>query len=137
MQDEGRVEDEYAAARESEALGIGQLHGKAKMKPALGRERLQSMRQLGGFEPLHVLQDSGDKAKKVVLGLVTTKVGALESKDELKRRIDEASKALPLERLCLSPQCGFSSTHHGNALSPDEQWHKLERVIEVAHDVWG
>ena len=91
----------------------------------------------GGFEPLHVLQESGDKAKKVVLGLVTTKVGALESKDELKRRIDEAAKALPLERLCLSPQCGFSSTHHGNALSLDEQWHKLERVIEVAHDVWG
>jgi len=73
----------------------------------------------------------------VVLGLVTTKVGALESKDELKRRIDEAAKALPLERLCLSPQCGFSSTYHGNALSLDEQWHKLERVIEVAHDVWG
>ena len=91
----------------------------------------------GGFEPLHVLQDSGDKAKKVVLGLVTTKVGELESKDELKRRIDEAAKALPLDRLCLSPQCGFSSTHHGNALSHDEQWHKLERVIEVAHDVWG
>ena len=91
----------------------------------------------GGFEPLHVLQDSGDRAKKVVLGLVTTKVGALESKDELKRRIDEAAKALPLDRLCLSPQCGFSSTHHGNALSIDEQWNKLERVIEVAHDVWG
>ena len=77
------------------------------------------------------------KAKKVVLGLVTTKVGALESKDELKRRIDEAAKFVPLENLCLSPQCGFSSTHHGNALSLDEQWRKLERVVEVAHDVWG
>jgi len=91
----------------------------------------------GGFEPLHVLHDSGDKGKKVVLGLVTTKVGALESKDALKRRIDEAAKALPLERLCLSPQCGFSSTHHGNALSADDQWRKLERVVEVAHEVWG
>lgn len=91
----------------------------------------------GGFEPLHVLLDSGDQDKKVVLGLVTTKVGALESKDALKRRIDEAAKALPLERLCLSPQCGFSSTHHGNALSTDDQWHKLERVVEVAREVWG
>ncbi|MEO6033541.1 MAG: hypothetical protein ABIP61_16895 [Burkholderiaceae bacterium] len=68
---------------------------------------------------------------------MTTKVGALESKDALKRRIDEAAKVVPLERLCLSPQCGFSSTHHGNALSQDDQWRKLERVVEVAHEVWG
>jgi len=87
----------------------------------------------GGFEPLRILP----RGKKVVLGLVTTKVGALESKDDLKRRIDEASKFVPLENLCLSPQCGFSSTHHGNALSIDDQWRKLERVVEVATEVWG
>jgi len=87
----------------------------------------------GGFEPLRVLP----RGKKVVLGLVTTKVGALESKDDLKRRIDEASKFVPLEDLCLSPQCGFSSTHHGNALSIDDQWRKLERVVEVAGEVWA
>jgi 5-methyltetrahydropteroyltriglutamate--homocysteine methyltransferase len=87
----------------------------------------------GGFEPLRILP----RGKKVVLGLVTTKVGALESKDDLKRRIDEASKFVPIENLCLSPQCGFSSTHHGNALSIDDQWRKLERVVEVAAEVWG
>jgi 5-methyltetrahydropteroyltriglutamate--homocysteine methyltransferase len=87
----------------------------------------------GGFEPLRVLPPG----KKVVLGLVTTKVGALESRADLKRRIDEASKFVPLENLCLSPQCGFSSTHHGNALSIDDQWRKLERVVEVAAEVWG
>jgi 5-methyltetrahydropteroyltriglutamate--homocysteine methyltransferase len=88
----------------------------------------------GGFEPLRALPPG---AKKVVLGLVTTKLGALEEKDALKRRIDEAAKFVPLDRLCLSPQCGFSSTHHGNALSQDDQWRKLERVLEVAHEVWG
>ena len=77
------------------------------------------------------------RRKKVVLGLVTTKLGELESKDALKRRIDEAARFVPLERLCLSPQCGFSSTHHGNALSQDDQWRKLERVVEVAAEVWG
>ncbi|MGQ0510725.1 MAG: 5-methyltetrahydropteroyltriglutamate--homocysteine S-methyltransferase [Betaproteobacteria bacterium] len=87
----------------------------------------------GGFEPLRLLP----KGKKVVLGLVTTKVGALESKDALKRKIDEAATYVPLEQLCLSPQCGFASTHHGNTLSEDEQWRKLERVAEVAREVWG
>jgi len=87
----------------------------------------------GGFEPLRLLP----RDKQVVLGLVTTKSGALESKDALRRRIDEAAKFVPLERLCLSPQCGFASTHHGNALTEDEQWRKLERVAEVARDVWG
>jgi 5-methyltetrahydropteroyltriglutamate--homocysteine methyltransferase len=92
----------------------------------------------GTFEPLRVLRDSpGADRKQVVLGLVTTKVGDLESKDALKRRIDEAARHVPLERLCLSPQCGFSSTHHGNALSHDDQWRKLERVVEVAREVWG
>ncbi len=91
----------------------------------------------GGFEPLAALRDAGTAAKKVVLGLVTTKQGELESKDDLKRRIDEASRFVPLAQLCLSPQCGFSSTHHGNALSQDDQWRKLERVVEVAGEVWG
>lgn len=87
----------------------------------------------GGFEPLRALP----KGKTVVLGLVTTKVGELESRDDLMRRIDEAAKIVPLEQLALSPQCGFSSTHHGNALSQDDQWRKLERVVEVARAVWG
>jgi 5-methyltetrahydropteroyltriglutamate--homocysteine methyltransferase len=87
----------------------------------------------GGFEPLRVLP----KGKKVVLGLVTTKLGELESKSDLKRRIDEAAQFVPLENLCLSPQCGFSSTHHGNALSEGDQWRKLERVVEVAREVWA
>jgi len=86
----------------------------------------------GGFEPLRLLP----KGKKVILGLVSTKTGLLESKDELKKRIDAASKFVPLENLYLSPQCGFSSTHHGNALSQDEQWRKLERVVETAREVW-
>jgi 5-methyltetrahydropteroyltriglutamate--homocysteine methyltransferase len=87
----------------------------------------------GGFEPLRLLP----RDKTVVLGLVTTKSGALESKATLARRIDEAARYVPLERLCLSPQCGFASTHHGNTLSEDEQWRKLERVVEVAREVWG
>jgi 5-methyltetrahydropteroyltriglutamate--homocysteine methyltransferase len=87
----------------------------------------------GGFEPLRLLPPS----KKVVLGLVTTKSGALERPEALKRRIAEAARHVPLERLCLSPQCGFASTHHGNALTEDEQWRKLERVVAVARDVWG
>jgi 5-methyltetrahydropteroyltriglutamate--homocysteine methyltransferase len=87
----------------------------------------------GGFEPLR----AAPRGKRVVLGLVTTKLGELESKDVLKRRVDEAARFVPLEDLCLSPQCGFSSTHHGNALSHDDQWRKLERVVEVAREVWG
>ena len=86
----------------------------------------------GGFEPLRYLP----KDKKVVLGLVTTKVGELETKDQIKKRIDAAAKFVPLENLCLSPQCGFSSTHHGNSLTADEQWRKLERVVEVSREVW-
>jgi 5-methyltetrahydropteroyltriglutamate--homocysteine methyltransferase len=86
----------------------------------------------GGFEPLRFVP----KGKKVVLGLVSSKTGALESRDELKRRIDEAAKYVPIENLCLSPQCGFSSTHHGNQLTESEQWRKLERVVAVAKEVW-
>jgi 5-methyltetrahydropteroyltriglutamate--homocysteine methyltransferase len=87
----------------------------------------------GGFEPLRFLP----KGKQVVLGLVTTKSGELESKDELKRRIEEASKHAPLEQLCLSPQCGFSSTVEGNSLTYDEQVAKLSLIVEVAKEVWG
>jgi len=86
----------------------------------------------GTFEPLRLLP----KGKKVVLGLVTTKVGEIEDKEMLKRRIAEAAKFVPLENLCLSPQCGFSSTHHGNSLTVDEQWRKLERIVQVAQEVW-
>jgi 5-methyltetrahydropteroyltriglutamate--homocysteine methyltransferase len=86
----------------------------------------------GGFEPLRFLP----RGKRAVLGLLSSKTGALEAKDELKRRIDEAANYVPLEDLCLSPQCGFSSTHHGNKLTEDEQWRKLERVVQVARDVW-
>lgn len=86
----------------------------------------------GDFAPLRFVP----RGKKVVLGLVTTKQGQLEDKDTLKRRIEAAAKYVPLEDLCLSPQCGFSSTHHGNALSHEEQWKKLERIVEVAGEVW-
>ena len=87
----------------------------------------------GGFEPLRFMP----KDKKVVLGLVTSKSPVLESKDVLKRRIDEAAKYVPLENLCLSPQCGFASTHHGNKLTAEDQWKKLQLIVEVAHEVWG
>jgi 5-methyltetrahydropteroyltriglutamate--homocysteine methyltransferase len=87
----------------------------------------------GGFEPLRFVP----KNKLVVLGLVTTKVGKLESKDELKRRIEEASKYIAVEQLCLSPQCGFSSTLEGNSLSYEEQVAKLELIVETAAEVWG
>ena len=88
----------------------------------------------GGFEPLRFLPKG---EKQVVLGLVTTKRGELETKDELKRRIDEAARYAPLEQLCLSPQCGFSSTLEGNALTQEEQWAKLRLVVEVAQEIWG
>jgi len=88
----------------------------------------------GGFEPLRLLPKG---PKQVVLGLVTTKRGALESKDELKRRIEAAARYAPLEQLCLSPQCGFSSTFEGNDLTHDEQWAKLELIVETAREVWG
>lgn len=87
----------------------------------------------GGFEPLRFLP----KDKLVVLGIVTSKTPELEAKDDSKRRIDVATRHVSLEQLCLSPQCGFSSTHHGNALSHDEQRRKLAHVVEVAEEVWG
>lgn len=87
----------------------------------------------GSFEPLRFVP----KDRFVVLGLVSSKVPELEPKDLIKRRIEEAAKALPLEQLCLSPQCGFSSTEHGNDLTADDQKRKLELVVEVAREVWG
>jgi methionine synthase II (cobalamin-independent) len=87
----------------------------------------------GGFEPLRLVP----KGKTVVLGLVTTKTGALESKDVLKRRIDQAAKFIDLDQLALSGQCGFASTEEGNTLTEDEQWAKLRRIVEVAEEVWG
>jgi 5-methyltetrahydropteroyltriglutamate--homocysteine methyltransferase len=87
----------------------------------------------GGFEPLRLLP----KGKTVVLGLVTSKTGQLESKDMTKRRIDEATKFVTLDQLALSPQCGFASTEEGNVLAEDEQWAKLAMIVEIADEVWG
>jgi 5-methyltetrahydropteroyltriglutamate--homocysteine methyltransferase len=87
----------------------------------------------GGFAPLKMLP----KGKQVVLGLVTTKTGQLESKDTLKRRIDEAAKYTSLDQLCLSGQCGFASTEEGNTLTEEQQWAKLRLIVEVANEVWG
>ncbi len=87
----------------------------------------------GNFEPLRFVP----WGKKVVLGLVSTKTPALENKDELRRRIDQAARYVPLENLCVSPQCGFASSHHGNLITEDDQWRKLQLVVEVAREVWG
>ena len=88
----------------------------------------------GGFEPLRFLPKGN---KIVVLGLVTTKSGTLEKKDDIKRRIDEATKFAPLDQLCLSPQCGFASTEEGNVLAEDEEWAKLLMIVELAQELWG
>jgi len=87
----------------------------------------------GGFEPLRYVPPG----KMVVLGLVTSKRGELENKDDLRRRIEAASKFVPIEQLCLSPQCGFSSTVDGNAVSYEQQVAKLELIVETAAEVWG
>jgi 5-methyltetrahydropteroyltriglutamate--homocysteine methyltransferase len=88
----------------------------------------------GGFEPLRFLPKGN---KQVVLGLVTSKSGTLEKKDVVRRRIDEAAKFVPLEQLCLSPQCGFASTEEGNVLAEEDQWAKLRMIVEIADEVWG
>jgi methionine synthase II (cobalamin-independent) len=88
----------------------------------------------GGFEPLRLFPKG---QQQLVLGLVTSKSGTLEKKDDIKRRIEEATKYVPLEQLCLSPQCGFASTEEGNVLAEDEQWAKLRMIVEVAEEVWG
>ena len=87
----------------------------------------------GGFEPLRLLP----KGKQVVLGLVTTKSGKLESKDELKRRIDEAAKFCDIDQLCISGQCGFASTEEGNVLTEEAQWNKMKMILEITKEVWG
>jgi 5-methyltetrahydropteroyltriglutamate--homocysteine methyltransferase len=88
----------------------------------------------GGFEPLRFLP-KGDK--QVVLGLITSKSGTLEKKDDIKRRIEEAARFAPAEQFCLSPQCGFASTEEGNILTEDQQWAKLREIVELADEVWG
>jgi 5-methyltetrahydropteroyltriglutamate--homocysteine methyltransferase len=87
----------------------------------------------GGFEPLRLLPSD----RVAVLGLVTTKSGQLESRDEIMRRIEAATKFVDIDQLCLSPQCGFASTEEGNTLAEDEQWAKLAMVVEIAREVWG
>jgi 5-methyltetrahydropteroyltriglutamate--homocysteine methyltransferase len=87
----------------------------------------------GGFEPLRFVPPG----KTIVLGLVSSKRGTLERKDDLKRRVDQAAKYIPLEQLCLSPQCGFSSTVEGNSLTRDQQMAKLELIVETAREIWG
>ena len=88
----------------------------------------------GGFEPLRYLPKGN---KTVVLGLITSKSGRLEARNDVKKRIDEATKYVALDQLCLSPQCGFASTEEGNLLTEDEQWAKLRLVVELAEEVWG
>ncbi len=88
----------------------------------------------GGFEPLRFLPKGN---KIVVLGLITSKSGTLEKKDDVKKRIDEATKYVALDQLCLSPQCGFASTEEGNILTEEAQWAKLAEIVEIAREVWG
>jgi 5-methyltetrahydropteroyltriglutamate--homocysteine methyltransferase len=88
----------------------------------------------GGFEPLRYFPKG---KKQLVLGLITSKSGKLENKDDIKRRIDEATRFVALDQLCLSPQCGFASTEEGNVLSEEEQWAKLRLVVEIADEVWA
>src|SRR6202007_2213286 len=88
----------------------------------------------GGFEPLRYLPKGN---KVVVVGLITSKFGELEKRDDIKRRLEEAAKFAPLEQLALSPQCGFASSEEGNILSEEEQWAKLRVAVEIAAEVWG
>ncbi|QHS21796.1 5-methyltetrahydropteroyltriglutamate--homocysteine S-methyltransferase [Virgibacillus sp. MSP4-1] len=88
----------------------------------------------GDFKPLEHIPNNGPR---VVLGLVTSKNGELEEKEAIKARVKEASKYIPLDQLCLSPQCGFASTHHGNKLTEEEQWNKLKFIVEIAQEIWG
>ena len=88
----------------------------------------------GGFEPLRYLPKGN---KQVVVGVITSKTGQLESKDAVKKRIEEAAKIIPLDQMCLSPQCGFASTEEGNTLAEEEQWAKIRMVVELSKEVWG
>ena len=96
-------------------------------------QRVRQLDRAGGFEPLRFLPKGN---KIVVLGLVTSKQGRLEPRDDVKRRIEEATKYVALDQLCLSPQCGFASTEEGNVLAEDEQWAKLRMIVEIAGEVW-
>jgi 5-methyltetrahydropteroyltriglutamate--homocysteine methyltransferase len=87
----------------------------------------------GGLEPLRHLPKG---KKRVVVGLVTSKTGELEKKDDIKRRLDEAGKYAPIDQLCLSPQCGFASTEEGNILTEDQQWAKLKMIVDISNEVW-
>ena len=86
----------------------------------------------GGFEPLRFVP----KGKMVVLGLVTSKRGSLETKDSIKRRIEQAAEFIDPDQLCLSPQCGFASTEEGNILTEEEQWAKLRLIVDIADEIW-
>ncbi|MEZ2715942.1 5-methyltetrahydropteroyltriglutamate--homocysteine methyltransferase [Niallia circulans] len=88
----------------------------------------------GGFRPLEFVPNGGPQ---VVLGVFTSKTGELEDKEAIKARVEEASKYVALEQLCISPQCGFASTHHGNILTEEEQWNKLKYIVDVAKEIWG
>jgi methionine synthase II (cobalamin-independent) len=125
----GRVERKLAAAQHGE-FGAGRGIRQPGCVVVGGGQRARS----GGFEPLRFVPRGNER---VVLGLVTSKRAALESKDELKRRFDEAAKYVPLDQLCLSPQCGFSSTVDGNALTIEEEKAKLRLVVETGREVWG
>ena len=136
--------DEFKAVedREIETLdsGLNQFYSVqqcfrmgGKTNEAWRREMEYDSDRAGGFEPLRFVP----KGKTVVLGLVTSKSGRLEGKDQIKRRIEQAAKFVPLEQLCLSPQCGFASTEEGNILAEDEQWAKLKMIVEIAEEVWG
>jgi len=87
----------------------------------------------GDFKPLRFVP----KGKTIVLGLVTTKVGSLESRDDLIRRVNEAGRYMPMDQMCLSPQCGFSSTVEGNQITEPDQWAKLRLVVETADRIWN
>ena len=107
-----------------------------KLFAGLAHQRLlleYDTERAGGFAPLRFVP----KGKIAVLGLITTKVGRVESVDELRRRIDEAARYLPLEQLAISPQCGFASSIRGNLLTEDEQFQKLDVMLETARKVWG
>lgn len=114
--------------------GYERVAAKAFAQPSVDGYFLEfDTERAGGFEPLRAIP----RDKRVVLGIVSSKNSELEKKDDLKRRIDDAAKYFPLEQLCLSPQCGFASTHHGNRITEDTERRKLELIVETATEVWG
>jgi 5-methyltetrahydropteroyltriglutamate--homocysteine methyltransferase len=125
-----QLQEHACGGRQLRAGGRGAAVGDEPRRLLPGVRR----RPLGRLPPAALPEAKG---KIVVLGLVTTKFGQLESKDALKRRIDEAAKYAPLDQLCLSPQCGFSSTVHGNNIAVEDQRNKLRLVVETAQEVWG